>query len=378
MSSSSTIYTDFVLNDKLISPKNGHTCRRLTRQNIKQFGFNSIDDLREQYPDFPLYCPETLEQLSLTSKTTTQPMEAKAKRIEEYSHNPSRCIQCDCILEYKRKRNKFCNKSCSATHNNQRRAIDKNIIPKHFKSHIIPCQKVLGIVVVTLDDFQKTKDIFQELILKGLSGQQIADKFGIINSNFVSVLAKVFKMKMLSMKDRPRIYNENFNPDRDKKAEYKRNCSFDFNPYMYPDMVGHSLLLENGIYHPINNPNGVCRDHIISKEYGWANNIDPAVMSHPANCQFLSNIDNIFKGTRSDMSIEELMALINGNVVTTRTVQKRVARSEEHRRKISMAGKGTIFVTNGTINKRISKADHIPEGFWRGSTRRNKLVNAVC
>lgn len=38
------IYTQFVMSSQLISPVNGYTCRRITKQNIKQFGFdNNID-----------------------------------------------------------------------------------------------------------------------------------------------------------------------------------------------------------------------------------------------------------------------------------------------------------------------------------------------
>lgn len=40
-------------------------------------------------------------------------------RIIEYLKNPSRCINCEEILEYSKRHNKFCTQSCSASHNNK-------------------------------------------------------------------------------------------------------------------------------------------------------------------------------------------------------------------------------------------------------------------
>jgi len=45
----------------------------------------------------------------------------KQFRIDGYSKNPSRCIQCNKAINYQQRKNKFCNKSCSAKYNNTRR-----------------------------------------------------------------------------------------------------------------------------------------------------------------------------------------------------------------------------------------------------------------
>jgi len=91
-----------------------------------------------------------------------------------------------------------------------------------------------------------------------------------------------------------------------EKYEYKHNCGFKFNPRDYPQVPGFSLLIEHGMYNPITNKNGACRDHILSKEYGWINKIDPEIISHPANCQYLLNVDNCFKGDKSLLTETEL------------------------------------------------------------------------
>lgn len=43
---------------------------------------------------------------------------AREKRIEEYNLNPKRCKGCDVAIDYDRKRNNFCSKSCAAKINN--------------------------------------------------------------------------------------------------------------------------------------------------------------------------------------------------------------------------------------------------------------------
>jgi hypothetical protein len=43
---------------------------------------------------------------------------------------------------------------------------------------------------------------------------------------------------------------------------------------------------------------------------GFLNNIDPKILAHPANCQLIRHNDNVSKGSKSCISIEELMMRI--------------------------------------------------------------------
>lgn len=97
----------------------------------------------------------------------------------------------------------------------------------------------------------------------------------------------------------------------DAKDIYKDECAFKFNVFDYPNLPGYQILKENGIYNYASNPQGVVRDHIISKEYGWKNNIPANIISHPANCQLISNLDNVRKGTGCDLSYEDLLTRID-------------------------------------------------------------------
>ena len=96
----------------------------------------------------------------------------------------------------------------------------------------------------------------------------------------------------------------------DEKEIYKAQCAFKFNVYDYPNMPGYNLLLEKGFVNHVTNKDGAARDHIISKEYGWRNNIPPHIISHPANCQLISNMENVKKGADCYLSYEDLIQRI--------------------------------------------------------------------
>lgn len=52
-------YSQYIFKDFLVSPITGYRCKRITHQNIKFFGFLSIQDLHNTYPNFPLQCETT-------------------------------------------------------------------------------------------------------------------------------------------------------------------------------------------------------------------------------------------------------------------------------------------------------------------------------
>ena len=97
----------------------------------------------------------------------------------------------------------------------------------------------------------------------------------------------------------------------DEKEIYYSKCSFkSWDKSIWIKLPGYSLIAEIGIYHPITNPNGAVRDHIVSKYFGWKNSVDPEIISHPANCRIISNMENIKKGKRSDLSLNTLLESI--------------------------------------------------------------------
>lgn len=43
---------------------------------------------------------------------------------------------------------------------------------------------------------------------------------------------------------------------------------------------------------------------------GYKNNVDPFIISHPANCRLVRHNDNVSKGSKSLLTLEELIQKI--------------------------------------------------------------------
>jgi very-short-patch-repair endonuclease len=52
--------------------------------------------------------------------------ENKNERIKEYNLTPNRCSECHNVLNYEKRKNKFCSSNCSATYNNKNRVLSDN------------------------------------------------------------------------------------------------------------------------------------------------------------------------------------------------------------------------------------------------------------
>lgn len=102
---------------------------------------------------------------------------------------------------------------------------------------------------------------------------------------------------------------QEFRKDLTEKQVYKKECRFNFNLKDFPDEFNFKLIEEHGWYSAKNrgnNLNGVSRDHMVSISYGFKNNIDSEIISHPANCQLLEHTKNSKKNAKCSITIEEL------------------------------------------------------------------------
>lgn len=91
------------------------------------------------------------------------------------------------------------------------------------------------------------------------------------------------------------------------KRKYDKLCAFRFKEDLYPFIKGYELYCQLGMYICKKTKIGVERDHRISKAYGWKHNIDPAIISHPANCEFLPYNENRRKLEKCSITLEQLM-----------------------------------------------------------------------
>ena len=101
--------------------------------------------------------------------------------------------------------------------------------------------------------------------------------------------------------------------NRSKLEQYREDCSFKFALSDFPEEFDFSLIEEHGWYKAKNhgdNLYGVSRDHMVSVLYGFEHNIDPSIISHPANCQLLVHSDNARKKDGCSITYEELLERI--------------------------------------------------------------------
>ena len=96
---------------------------------------------------------------------------------------------------------------------------------------------------------------------------------------------------------------------------YLARAGFKFNVFDYPTKFDISLIEQHGWYSPggkfgrnkNTNFTGVSRDHLYSVQEGWINDVDPEILGHPANCQIILQSENISKGNRSSISLDDLL-----------------------------------------------------------------------
>lgn len=91
--------------------------------------------------------------------------------------------------------------------------------------------------------------------------------------------------------------------------KYRTACAFRFGLSNYPNDFDFEIIRKNGWYSAKNRGNnigGISRDHLYSIMDGYKNNVEPKIMSHPANCQLLVHGENIRKFDKSSITLDEL------------------------------------------------------------------------
>lgn len=94
------------------------------------------------------------------------------------------------------------------------------------------------------------------------------------------------------------------------KDYYRRSCRFILDENI-EFIDGYNLLKKYGWYKKDINENGVVKDHKYSVNQGYLNRIDPSIMSHPMNCEFLFVKDNLKKSDQCSISLNELKLRIH-------------------------------------------------------------------
>lgn len=201
----------------------------------------------------------------------------------QYSLNPSTCHHCNSSLPYEKRRNKYCNQSCSASHNNTIRehTIESRLTraSKLKKPSDLPvgCCPVFFTPCTTC-------------------GRIILTKSKPSTSSYCSATC---------------------NPTFYVKTAYRSACKFGLNNQDHAELFNSALISALGWYTPTNtktnrapNLDGVCWDHLFRIEDGYTLRVPPHIMNHPANAELVPWAENR-KRLTSMITYEELLRRID-------------------------------------------------------------------
>lgn len=227
----------------------------------------------------------TEEAMRKTSEKLKKAAEIKQlAESEVYYQKPAVCKSCSAVLPFNRKKNKFCNPSCSATYNNKLRSPESQI--------------------------KRSATIRKHSEMKRSKKPEIVGPY----TKIYLCTCKHTSKQWYS----PTV--KTIHPDtKDSKSQYGGSCRFTFGISTFPlwFVDASNLIKQYGWYSTpgskrtgTKNVNGISRDHLYSVSDGWKNNIDPVYIRHPANCELKPHSLNQQKGTKSSISIDELMSRI--------------------------------------------------------------------
>ncbi len=204
------------------------------------------------------------------------------RMMQQYEATPNYCKCCGKVILYKKRHNLFCNSSCAAIYNNNHTSIESKI--------------------KRLNTWRTKLGVIQRDIPKVPNPYTATHQCCTCNTSFD---AKCYSHVYCS----PQC-----NTSKHAKAAYRLACKFTFSIIDYPDLYNLDLIKSNGWYIPSNkgqyNPDGVTWDHLFRISDGYSLNVDPSIMSHPANAEMISWRENINRA-QSVITYNQLIHRIN-------------------------------------------------------------------
>lgn len=251
----------------------------------------------------------------------------------------------------------------------------ENIIPMKFTGIIKHTKKILNLdssTYVTAQHVITVSALLQSHLDNDMSPEQIRQLYDIQHSNFNMGLKSfpgvTTKTSAENGQRLCRIHEAT--TDISARKLYAKRCQFKFDSYLMPKVPGYDKLLELGMFHATKNPGGVCRDHMMSIEFGFRNNIPHDMLSHPANCQLITNHENITKGTGSILTEAELHNRIeHGQYNLVENTGKQLPKTEAHKQKIAETLRSKHWINNGISSKYVLKSLDIPDGWFKGKLK---------
>lgn len=210
----------------------------------------------------------------------------RQRSIKTYLLVPKVCKHCNAVIPYaSRHINKFCNHSCAATYNNAKKdwsSISTGPVPK-----LKPAKTGRKPRDISITDAVGPHTVIHLCTCKFTGKQWYSPTVKTIHPSAIST-----------------------------KKLYSYQCRFTFGIKTYPIWFSYAatILQEYGWYSASNRGNnlsGCSRDHMYSVSDGFKNNVDPMLISHPANCEIIPHRKNQSKNKKSIITLSELTERIS-------------------------------------------------------------------
>jgi hypothetical protein len=234
----------------------------------------------------------------------------------KFQNNLKNCLYCNSIL--KNNQPKFCNNSCAASYNNKDRIKNGYTITHEHRiktSNTLKSKDIKG----RLNTVNKNRPVHQQISktkkttinkksAARLNKNHVCGEYSIIFYKKCSHCSELFCSR------KKRKYCSSCAPLYEKT--YKQRFKFTFNVYKYPNLFDLDYIKRIGWYSRGGtagkwNPDGLTRDHRVSITDAIKNNYDPFYISHPLNCEIMSWTDNNKKKSKSSLSYDELVKLVD-------------------------------------------------------------------
>lgn len=246
----------------------------------------------------------------------------KKRRIDEYELNPAYCITCNIKLPFHQKNNKFCSHSCAAKTGNKTRQENGWVVTQEQKNktsasvkakHASKPKKIKIYKCIICDAVHESK-ILAKACCSANKSKRIRFKKQEIEGPYSKIFycsCKHCGLKFISKSAFQFCINCKEHHSN-KRSIYR----FKFNVYHYPDLFDLGQLTNLGFYSPGGksgawNINGMSRDHKVSIAEAIKNNYDPYYISHPCNCELMPHKENGKKRTKSSITYQELIKLVD-------------------------------------------------------------------
>ena len=199
-----------------------------------------------------------------------------------------------------------------------------NFIQAHSHAVIKVCRhalnKPLELGSITLNDLEMVKQECIRLMHKEKipTISICLDYLGMKSPN-TSFLINCLHVPVPSIQEYGSRIREKYLPTKSDREKYYAECEFDFPDELLPYTKSSHLIGQHPWYNPhYPKENGLTKDHMISKSYGYWHNIDSYLISHPANCEIMLKNINSSKNDSCSITVNELIERVewwNENII---------------------------------------------------------------